>query len=123
MEFASASSTASALLFDRTKLAGRTVSVAIVEEALPAETWELFEEKEEGEELFEKVEHDETTSAFLASDRGGSSRPAPVSAAPVPSKAALPPTLSIRRSAVWYLVCHVPKIIRYGLIVIILIRF
>ena len=39
VEFASASSTSSALLFDRTKIAGRTVSVAVVEEDLPDAVW------------------------------------------------------------------------------------
>ena len=65
VEFASASSTASALLFDRTKLAGNTVSVAVVEEELPDEVWDT---ELEGEELFEQVDHADTTSAPASPD-------------------------------------------------------
>jgi len=53
VEFESASSAISATGFDRTKLAGQTVSVVVVEAALPNDVWEA----EEGEEHFECVDH------------------------------------------------------------------
>ena len=79
VEFASASSTASALLFDRTKLAGNTVSVAVVEEELPDEVWDA---ELEGEELFEKVDHADTRSppaspAAPAFDQNSTALPPP----------------------------------------------
>lgn len=39
IEFASATSTESSLMFDRTRLGGQTVSVAVVEDSLPEELW------------------------------------------------------------------------------------
>ena len=97
MEFESASSTASALLFDRTKLAGQTVSVAVVEEELPDEVWDG---EAEGEELFERVEHDET-SPFAAAEPAAPAAAAAVARAPtqLPPPAVLPPPNAYEKSS------------------------
>jgi len=90
VEFQSAASTASALLFDRTKLAGKIVAVTVVEEAIPEEVW-ITTEDEQGEELFEELDHEDT--AVAAAGPGHEvARFHPEDAA-LPSPAPLPPPM------------------------------